>query len=104
MHSINNTSGKMTNNNPLIPDLPLHPGLVFRPLPKPIKQDMSYPQSSQSSTSVEDITPNINFDFVENSPFQECIMSEIFQRSDKSFFQEHRELGDLINKENLIHR
>ena len=45
MHSINNGSGKMTNNNPLIPDVPFHPGQVYRPPPKPIKQDMSYPQS-----------------------------------------------------------
>ena len=36
-HSINNVSGKMTNNNPLIPDVPFHPGPVYRPLPKPIK-------------------------------------------------------------------
>ena len=41
MHSINNASGKMTNNNPLIQD----PGPVYRPLPKPMRQDMSYPQS-----------------------------------------------------------
>ena len=80
MHSINNTSGKITNSNPLIPDVPFHPGQVYRTLPKPIKQDMSYPQSSQSSTSIEDINPNINFDFEENSPFQEGIMSETFHR------------------------
>ena len=61
---------------------------------------MLYPQSSQSSTSVEDINPNINFDFEENSPFQESIMSETFQRLDKSFFQEPKELGDLIKKVN----
>ena len=104
MHSINNISGKMTNNNPLIPDVPFHPGPVYRPPPKPIKQDMSYPQNSQSSTSIADITPNINFDFEENSPFQEGIMSETFQRPDKSFFQEPKELGNLINKGNLIHK
>ena len=68
-HSINNTHGKMTNNNPLIPDVPFHPGPVYRPPPKPIKQDLSYPQSWQSSSSIEDINPNINFDFEENSPF-----------------------------------
>ena len=39
MHSINNMSGKMTNNNPLVPDVPFHPGPVYRPLPKLIKQD-----------------------------------------------------------------
>ena len=103
MHSINNASGKIPNNNPLIPDVPFHPGPVYRPLPNPIKQDVSYPQSSQSSTSVGDINPNINFDFEENSPFQEGIMSETFKRLDKSYFQDPKELGDLINKENLVH-
>ena len=43
-------------------------------------------------------------DFEENSPFHEGIMSETFQRPDKSFFQNSKELGDLINKENLIHK
>ena len=31
-------------------------------------------------------------------------MSKAFQRPDKSFFQEPKELGNLINKENLIHK
>ena len=31
-------------------------------------------------------------------------MSETFQRLDKSFFQNPKELGDLINKEILIHK
>ena len=30
-------------------------------------------------------------------------MSETFQRLDKSFFQDPKELGDLINKGNFIH-
>ena len=81
MHSINNVSGKMTNNNPLIPDVPLHPSPVYRPLPKPIKHDASYPQSSQSATNIKNIYPN--FVFEENSPFQEGIMSKTFQRPDK---------------------
>ena len=104
MHSINNVNGKMKHNNPLIPDVPFHPGQVYRPPPKPIKQDVSYAQSSQSSTSIEDISPNINFDFEENPPFQEGIMFETFQRLDRSFFQEPKELGDLVNKGNLGHR
>ena len=45
-HSISSVSGKITNNNPLIPDVPFHPGPVYRPLPKPIKQDVSHPPSS----------------------------------------------------------
>ena len=65
---------------------------------------MSNQQGSQSSPSIEDINPNINLDFEENSPFQEGVMSESFQRLDRSFFQELKELGDLINKGNLIHK
>ena len=104
MHSISNMSGKMTNNNPLIPDVPFHPGPVYRSPSKPNKQCISYPQSSQSSTKIENINPDINFDFEENSPFQEGVMSKTFQRPDKSFFQEPKELGDLINKGNFIHK
>ena len=101
-HSINNINGKMTNRDPLITDVPFHPGPVYKPLPELIKQNVSYPQSSQSSTNMHNI--NLNFDFKENSPFQEGIMSKTFQRLDKSFFQEPKELGKLINKENLIHK
>ena len=31
-------------------------------------------------------------------------MSEMFQTPDKSFFQEPKELGDLVNKGNFIHK
>ena len=65
---------------------------------------MSNQQGSQSSPGMEDINPNINLDFKENSPFQEGVMSTTFQRPDKLFFQEHKELGDLINKGNLIQK
>ena len=44
------------------------------------------------------------FDFEENSPFQESIMSETFQRLDKSFFQDPKELVNLINKGNFVHK
>ena len=99
--SINNTNDRIVNNNPFMPDASFHPGLIFRPPIKPIKQNMTHDQSSQN---VQDINPNINFDFEENSPFQEGIMSETFQRPDKSFFQEPKELGDLINKGNFVHK
>ena len=98
MHSINNANNKMTNNNPLIPDVAFHPGPVYRPPPKHIKQNMTHVQSSQNS-NIEDNNSDIIFDFEENSPFQEGIMSKTFQRLDKSFFQEPKELGDLIKKE-----
>ena len=75
-HSINNMDAKMVNNNPFLPDAPFHPGPILRPPIKPIKQNMTHDQSSQN---VQDINPNIDFDFEENSPFEEGIMSEMFQ-------------------------
>ena len=56
--------------------------------------------------NTQEINPNsnINIDFEENSPFQEGIMSETFQRPDKSFFQNPKELEDLISKGNLVHK
>ena len=75
--------------------MPFHPSPVHRPPPKV--------QSSQSSTNIKDINPNINFDFKVNSPFQEGVMSETFQRLE-SFFSGTQGIRDLVKKENLIHR
>ena len=102
-HSINNANDKMANNNPLITDFAFHPGPLYRPPPKCIKQNMTHVWSSQSS-SVKNINPNINFDFEENSPFQEGVMSKTFQKPEKSFFQEPQELGNLVNKGNFVHK
>ena len=60
------------------------------------------PRSQESSTSTDNINPDIDLDFEENSPFQEAIVSETYQRLDKSFFQEPKELNILVNTANLI--
>ena len=61
-HSINISNSKMSNRDPLIPDAPFLPGPVYKPLPEPIKQNASYPQSS---TNIDNTEPH--FDFEENS-------------------------------------
>ena len=61
-------------------------------------------ESSQNSLSVENTNPDINLDFEENSPFQEGIISETIQRLVKSFFQDPKELNDLINMGNLVQK
>ena len=101
MHTTNSMNDRLVNNNPFMPDVPFHLDPLLRPPKQPIKQNMTCEQNSQNE---QNIGPNINFDFKENSPFKEGIMSEIFQRPDKSFFQNPKELGDLINKENFIHK
>ena len=78
MHSTNNMNDKMASTNLLIPDGAFHPGPVYRPPAKPIKQNITHGQSSQSS-NIDNNNSNINFDFEENSPFQEGIISETGQ-------------------------
>ena len=78
IHNTNGANDRLVNNNPFMPDVPFHLDLLCRP-PKqqPIKQSITQ--------NIQEINPNpnINLDFEENSPFQEGIMSETFQRPDK---------------------
>ena len=103
MHTINSVDAGMTHTRPVIPDVPFCPGPTYRPPPKPIRLNVPRSQESlQSSSSVENINPDINLDFEENSPVQEGVISETIHRLEKSFFQDPKELNDLINTSNLI--
>ena len=82
----------INNSKPFLPDVPLHPD----PLHKP--------SSLHQNTNKINHSPDINLGFEENSPFQEGIISETIQRLDRLFFQNLRELEDLVGKRNLIHR
>ena len=88
----NSTCDRSVNNNdPFLPNVPLH----LDPLLKP---------STLQNTNKTKNIPNINLDFEENSPFQEGVTAETFQRLGKSFFQNPKELENLIDKGNLIHK
>ena len=80
----------INNSKPFLPDVPLHPYLLHKP-------------SLQQNANKINQHPNINLDFEENSPFQEGVISETIQRPDKTFFQNPKELEDLIDMGNLIH-
>ena len=62
-----------------------------RPPPKP-------PDNLSKRQEVE----SLKIEIEENSPFQESVISEVYERPDKSYFQEPIELKDLIdtNKRN----
>ena len=51
-----------------------------------------------------DLDLEINKDFEENSPYQEGIISEIYQRPDKSQLVEPPELADLVNTDKIVQR
>ena len=65
------------------------------------------PDVTDPTDSWKDILDNdldMNVDIEENSPFQEGIISEIYERLDTSYVQEPHELKDLIDSTKLIQR
>ena len=51
-----------------------------------------------------DLDLEINKDFKENSPHQEGIISEIYQRPDRFQLLEPPELADLVNTNNIVQK
>ena len=50
------------------------------------------------------INPELKTGFEENSLLQEGVISELYQRSDKLFFQEPKELDSLVNTGRLVQK
>ena len=71
--------------------LPLYLVPPSRPLPKP-PDNLSKKQEAES----------LKIEIEDNSPFQESIISEVYERPDKSYFQEPIELKDLIDTNNIV--
>ena len=78
--SITNSTAEVTHRRLMIKDIPFYPDPTYRPPPKPVITHA--PESSENTG----INAEINIDFKEISPFQEGVISETYQRPDKSFF------------------
>ena len=80
-----------------LPKVPRNGGLLpyvlLRPRPPPNSPDQLINKQDIGDTKTE---------IEENSPFQENIISEIYERPNKSYFQEPVELKDLIDTKNII--
>ena len=81
------------------PDPPYHDPYT-RPPPRP--PDITDPLDSQKDLSDNDSDRKVEIE--ENSPFQEGIISEIYERPDTSYVQEPQELKDLIDTTRLIQK
>ena len=71
--------------------LPLYLVPQSRPPPKPPDQLLKRQDIDSSNIEIE-----------ENLPFQEDIISKVYERPDKSYFQKPIELKDLIDTNNII--
>ena len=71
----------------------------FRPPPRP--PDNLGPHSPKTNTVNE---TNIDIEFEENSSHQEGIISEIYQKPDKSYFQEPKDLESLVDTSKIVQK
>ena len=85
---------------PKIQHRPSPPYHDVRPPPRP--PDVTNLIDSQKDLLDTDFDRNV--DIEENSPFQEGIISEAYERPDKSYIQEPYELKDLIDTTKLIQK
>ena len=81
------------------PSPPYH-DLYARPPPRP--PDITNLIDSQKDLLDNDLDRNV--DIEENSPFQEGIISETYERPDTSYVQEPYELKDLIDTSKLVQK
>ena len=72
----------------------------MRPPPRP--PDVTNSIDSQNDLLETDLDRNV--DIEENSPFQEGIISETYERPDKPYVQETYELKDLIDTTKLVQK
>ena len=75
--------------------------------PDPLMKPPSRPPDKivQNNRQINlDLDMEINKDFEENSPYQEGIISKIYQRPDKSQLVEPPELADLVDTDKIVQR
>ena len=77
--------------------LPFYPDPIYRPPPRPAEN-----LQPNNAVSKPDTRPKIDVEFEENSPHQEGIISEFYQRPSKSYFQEPKDLESLVNTGRLV--
>ena len=79
--------------------IPNNPDPLRKPLPRPPD-----PKAQDDRKINLDLDLEINKDFKENSPYQEGIISEIYQRPDRSQLLEPPEVVDLVNINNTVQK
>ena len=79
--------------------VPFYPDPLMKPRPR--LPDIKIQNDRQENLYLD---LGINKDFEENSPYQEGIISEIYQRPDKSQLVEPPELADLVNTNNIVQK
>ena len=85
--------------DPQEPIIRIYPNQIAQPIPKLPEKVIQNDRQIDLELDLE-----INKNFEENSPYQEGIISEIYQRPDKSQIVDPPELIDLVNTERIVQK
>ena len=77
---------------------------IYRLPLKPTETATQIIPRKTSDLDSDSLEQDINIDFEENSPHQEGVISKIYQRPDKSYFQEPPELQHQVDKGKLVQK
>ena len=80
-------------------DQPFYLDPIYRPSSKATRNLL--PESPENKSVIK---PKIDTEFEENSPHQEGIISEFYQRPNKSYLQQPKDLENLVNTGNLVQK
>ena len=78
---------------------PFYPDPIYRPSPRP--PEYLQPESPENKSVPK---PKIDIEFEENSLHQEGIISVFCQRPNKSYFQQPKDLENLVDTSNLVQK
>ena len=84
--------------------IPAYADPIYRHPPKPTEIPLQVFPRKLMALNIDTLEQDINKDFEENSPYQEGVISETYQRPDKSYFQEPPELQGLVSTGKLVQK
>ena len=109
LHHLDSKQGTSTSNPIVIRDeighrMPKSIMDILRSemLPPYLVPPIRPPPKSPDNLSKKQEAESSKVEIKENSPFQESIITEVYERPDKSYFQEPIELKDLIDTNNVV--
>ena len=83
-------------------EIPAYADPMYRPPPKPTKTPFQEIPRKHMDLGSDALEQGINMDFEENSQYQEVVITETYQRPDRSYLQEPPELESLVSTGKLV--
>ena len=84
--------------------IPAYTDPSYRPPPKATETPFQEIPRKLMGLDLDTLEQGINMNFEENSPYQEGVISETYQRPNRSYFQEPPELESLVRTGKLVQK